>query len=298
MSSRAVLAPSTRRRDTARTWRRRAAITAAVALWLGARSSGAGEPAYSYRSPFPPSQCASAAVFASRRLIANPHDTRARLVGAEALLCAGLDGDVVALERAIAALESLVAARPAGVFAALALADALRKRYPLSRAAVVMLERVGVLLASADVGAARADLGAYVAENLAAVEQSRQRTLPSLAVQLGELAGGSFSPASANDLAAVLSLVGPIEAECGQRLRERIAAAPNATASAVSSQDREATERSDIRAVEGRAWICTDPLAAAAARALGCCASEVTEHARFPRPAPASASGVTTEEEG
>jgi len=219
------------------------------------------------------------------------------MIQAEAFLCAGLDGDANALDSAIVALAAIVAQQPDGVFAQLALADALRKRYPLSQAAITALERVAAALTTADVGGARADLAGYVAENLAAVERARERTLPTLALQLDQAWRGELTPATLADLAGVLALVGPQESKCAQTLARTDGAEHGAAGWPPSTSPGAVSEDPDATTPEGGAWICSDPDTVTAARALGCCTSEEIEHASVPRRAPVPELAAPTREE-
>jgi tetratricopeptide (TPR) repeat protein len=127
---------------------------------------------------------------------------------AEGLLCEGLEDNPAALDAAARMLRRLVADEPLNFFAALDLADALRKRFPLSDEAQAALRRARQLLANADVGAARRDLTDYIDENLAAIAQQRATLLPLLRGKANALESGRLSASDMADSVILLSETG------------------------------------------------------------------------------------------
>lgn len=114
--------------------------------------------------------------------MANHQDTpRARLLLAQGYLCRGLGDDPAALDAAIDQLGALVEADPTDANTQLDLAEAMRKRYPLSHEAESALERVQALLSHDSVGAAHDLLAAHVRDNLDAVRKARSRAAALLA---------------------------------------------------------------------------------------------------------------------
>lgn len=182
-----------------------AALIGAV-LWAAPLRA---EPAFSYRSPFHPEQCDLAIARGRRAIERDASDARGRLLLGEGLLCRGLQDDPWALECAIAELHLVVAQRPDDLFAQLALADAVRKRYPLSAEAAGELERARALLERNDFGAARDDLATYISENLAAVRQARARVLPVVDRSRAALVAGGLSVSERATLAQQLAITGP-----------------------------------------------------------------------------------------
>ncbi len=176
----------------------RVVVTALTLMGL-IRAANAIEPAYSFRNPFDPEQCDRAIRFAERRLEQEPTDPWARQLRAEGLLCRGLDDDPWALDEAIALLREIVADKPDNFFAQLALADALRKRFPASGEAQAALRRARELLAAVDDGPARAELAEYLTENAAAITAHRSRVLA-----LVREREGAFAAASPQDVAALV----------------------------------------------------------------------------------------------
>ncbi|MFI5364029.1 MAG: hypothetical protein ACHQ4J_00245 [Candidatus Binatia bacterium] len=142
------------------------------------------------------------------------------MILAEGWLCKGLDDNPAALDLAIDLLRQRVAEEPSNFFARLELADAIRKRYPLSGEAQSALRQAGGTLASADVGAAREELAQYVHENSAAIEQQRLHTLPLVESRLAELKAGTLSPADMAGLVILLADTGPDGVGYAQRSLE------------------------------------------------------------------------------
>lgn len=166
------------------------------------------EPAFSYRTPFHPEQCDLAIARGRRELERDAGDHRARVLLGEGWLCRGLQDDPWALEDAIAALRLATVDGPNEVFAQLSLADAVRKRYPLSVEAVSELQRAQRLLEQTDVGAARVDLATYISENLAAVLSARARVLPAIDSGRAALTAGRLATSELVTLAQQLVLTG------------------------------------------------------------------------------------------
>ncbi len=168
---------------------------------LGATAHGAGEPAYSFRNPFHPYQCEEALAFGRRQLQRDPSNARARLIVAEGYLCLGLEGDPWALDTSIDLLQQIIAERPDNWFARVELADAIRKRFPLSEAALTALKELRTALPTAPiVDRERAALTEYFDENAAALEENRARLLP----LVRELADTALSSARAAERAGIL----------------------------------------------------------------------------------------------
>lgn len=187
---------------------RRLLVAAGVVFCVGPSVSGA-EPAYSFHSPFHPQQCDRAIDAGHRQLDRDPSDGTGRMLVAEGLLCRGLEDDPGALDAAIGMLRQIAADQPAHFFAQLELADALRKRFPLSDDAQAALLRARDLLQTADVGAARQELTDYIDENLAAVAQHRAGALPFLEESAQRLATNTLSPAEMAGFISVLAQTGP-----------------------------------------------------------------------------------------
>jgi hypothetical protein len=169
----------------------------------------AGGAAFSFRNPFNPQQCERAIGAGKQALAQDEPSSGARMLLAEGLLCRGLEDDPWALDAAISLFRRTVAQEPSNFFAQLELADALRKRFPLSDEAWTALQRVEGMLPNADVGAARGELAEYVDENLAAMANSRARTLPLLPVERAALATGIISPSDMAAFLSQLALTGP-----------------------------------------------------------------------------------------
>jgi tetratricopeptide (TPR) repeat protein len=203
--------------------------SAGLALACSAAVPALGEPAFSYRSPFHAEQCDTALAYARQREAREPADRRARRLVAEALLCRGLDDDLAALDAAIAQLHAIGRDEPADVFIQLELADAVRKRFPLSDDAQALLRRARALLDAGDVGAARADLTDYIEDNLAAVVAYRARQQPRLAALAAAFRAEQLSAVEVGEFVSLLALTGPgglLVAE--ERLNEYLAQHPDA----------------------------------------------------------------------
>jgi hypothetical protein len=179
-----------------------------VTVLLTPQIAPAVEAGYSFRTPFHEEQCERAARFAERKRARSPTSSRGPLIAAEALLCEGLDDDPWALDAAIAALRQVAARRPGDFFAQLDFADALRKRFPCSAEALQALERARTLLARTDLGAAQAEMSAYIAENAAAVAQQRGRALALLEAHKLAVANQPVVASDTNEVAAALALTG------------------------------------------------------------------------------------------
>jgi tetratricopeptide (TPR) repeat protein len=175
------------------------------------------EPAYSFRSPFDPQQCERAIRAGKRALEQDEASSRAQALLADGLLCRGLEDDPGALDAAAEMFRRIVAEEPSNFFAGLELADALRKRFPLSDEAESALRRAQRILPNADVGAAREDLTDYIEENLAAMAQQKASILPILRGRAEALASGSLSATELADSVILLSETGPGGIDRAQR---------------------------------------------------------------------------------
>lgn len=137
-------------------------------------------PVFSFNNPFHPQQCGKAIQFARLRLRQAPTAIDAQMLLAEGLLCSGLADDPTALDGAIRILKRIVRRAPTNFFAQLGLADALRKRFPLSDDALLSLARAQELSRQSDLGEGRQELMNYIRENRAAIDAYRSQHLPSL----------------------------------------------------------------------------------------------------------------------
>lgn len=163
-----------------------------------------------YSNPFHPEQCAPAVRAARRALEAHPEDSRARSILAEGLLCLGLEtDDPWALAAAIAAFQARISAGSSDFFDYLYLAEALRRRYPLADAVPTAFEHAAAQLTSADVGAARDELAAYLGTARQAVEAHRRQFLPLLERRAAQLELGTLTASRLLDLLVVLAQTGP-----------------------------------------------------------------------------------------
>jgi hypothetical protein len=146
-------------------------------LWLLASLAQAqGQAAPAFRSPFHPDECVPAILEAQRQLGMNPGAGRWQRILAQGFLCMGLKDDPVALDRAAAIFRAVLAKAPEDIPAQVGLADALRRRAPLSPEALAELNRAQQLVEH------RAEpvpprLGRYVAENLVALDRRRSEFL-------------------------------------------------------------------------------------------------------------------------
>jgi hypothetical protein len=162
-----------------------------------------------FRSPFNAAQCERAVAFAQQRLRREPASARARLILAEGHLCRGLDDDPWALEEAIGQLGEILADDPANFAAQLDLAEALRRRFPLSEETEQALLRAQYLLRTSDVGAAHPTLLQHLVETTAAVADRRARTMSSLAVAQAEFDPNSSTAGDLSLLVSLLAQTGP-----------------------------------------------------------------------------------------
>jgi hypothetical protein len=188
-----------------------AGVGVAALLFSAVAAAGDGRAAYSFRSPFNPEECGRAIAAAHVELARRPSDSAARQLLGEGQLCEGLQDDPGALDAAIQTLDAVAAAAPSDFFAQLDLADALRKRFPLSNETEAAMRKVRALAHTADLGAARGEILHYVRDNLAAVEEERARTLPVLEgwEAVGSDAQGALSSRLLVELVGVLALTGP-----------------------------------------------------------------------------------------
>jgi tetratricopeptide (TPR) repeat protein len=183
-------------------------IAAAVPL-CGVTSTVAAQPAYSFRNPFNPQQCERAIRAGKQALAQQEWSAGARMLLAEGLLCRGLEDDPRALDAAAEMLRRIVAEEASNFFAQLELADALRKRFPLSDEAQAALRRARAGLDASDLGAARQALTDYIDENLAAMAQQRAVILPPLRSRAEALESGTLSASDLADSVILLSESGP-----------------------------------------------------------------------------------------
>jgi hypothetical protein len=117
-------------------------LLAAISSWLLASLAWAQAPAApSFRSPFHPDECVPAILEAERQLGMSPGALRWERILAQGFLCLGLKDDPAALDRAAAIFRAVLAKAPKDIQAQLGLADALRKRAPLSPEALAELNR-------------------------------------------------------------------------------------------------------------------------------------------------------------
>jgi hypothetical protein len=203
-----------------------AAVTAGAALFtsLSFAPALAVQPTYSFRSPFDPQQCDLATRAGQAAVRQKPESMKARLLLAEGLLCAGLDGNPFALEDAVAQLRDIVAEDPANLYAQLEYADALRKQFPASVEAYSTLVRVRRTLKVADIGAARPDLGQYIAENLGAIRDQRARNAEFLLPRESHAADGTLPKEEALRAVALLAEMGAHGRRRAEKLIGTIAA--------------------------------------------------------------------------
>lgn len=160
-----------------------------------------------YSNPFHPEQCELAIAAAER---AAAQDAQAEALLAEGLLCRGLaQDDPWALEAAIQGFERIVAADGRAFFAQLYLAEALRRRFPLSDGPVTAFERALAALARADVGAARADLETHIQDSLRAIHADQRQFLPLLDQRMTEAAANTLPPERVGELVTLLAQTGP-----------------------------------------------------------------------------------------
>lgn len=143
-----------------------------VVTWLwsvvASLALGQAQTAPHFRYPFHPDECVAAILEARRQLGMNPGSLRWQRVLAQGFLCMGLKDDPVALDRAAAIFRAVLATAPEDIQAQVGLADALRKRAPLSPEALAELDRARQLIEDS-AGPVPPQLGRYVGENLVAL---------------------------------------------------------------------------------------------------------------------------------
>lgn len=151
---------------------------------------------------------------------------------AEGLLCRGLDtDDPWALQAALTALQARAAADAGDFFAHLYFAEAVQRRFPLSDAAVAAFERAAAVLATADVGAARAELGRHLRQAVDSLAARRRQFLPLLERRAAELAHGTvLPPGHLAELVTLLAQTGPAGVERALALLDAQLAAGSAAA--------------------------------------------------------------------
>lgn len=173
---------------------RKLVITAAVvAVLLG---GGQASATLTYQNPFHPAQCERAIAAAQSALSADARDARARAMLAQGLLCRGLtQDDPWALSAAVQSFEAQLRDDPGSFFTQLYVAEALRRRFPLSDAVPTAFARAVIVLSTADVGAARGELAAYVEQAGAEARRYREQFLPLLHTRLAALSAGEISTA-------------------------------------------------------------------------------------------------------
>jgi hypothetical protein len=161
-------------------------------------------------------------VEAARRVLADRHgDARARQILAEGLLCRGLErDDPWALAGAIRGFEERLAVDPGDFFAALYLAEALERRFPLADVTVRAFERAAAVLIDAEVGAARPALGKHLRSSLEWLREYRDRTFRLLRDRERELSEGSLPPDRVGEFFTLVALTGPDRARWAARALE------------------------------------------------------------------------------
>jgi hypothetical protein len=165
--------------------------------------------ALSYANPFHPEQCELAVAAAERELSFKAWDARAREILAEGLLCRGLENDDPwTLEAAMAGFAERLARQPKDFWAQLYTAEALRRRFPLSKKVPAAFERAADLLEEADVGEARGELAAHIREALGGVASHRAQFLPLLQRRRAEIERKALTPSAAGDLLTLLGQTG------------------------------------------------------------------------------------------
>lgn len=128
---------------------------------------------YRYRGYFRIEQCGAAINLGHRLVRHDASSFRGSIILAEGLLCRGVHGDDWALEDSITLLREIVTENPRDFFSTLALADALRERYPYSIDAEEVFERSRELVEDADLGAARGSFVEYIDTKRRDIERSR-----------------------------------------------------------------------------------------------------------------------------
>lgn len=182
------------------------AFTALLLCSLGCTPSFA---AFGFPNPFHPEQCAIALARADRLRRTHPSDARAALIRAEGLLCAGVQDDPEALDRAIVDLEDAARREPGNFFAHLYLAEAVRKRYSFSDEALQAFVNAGAALTRAAVGAARPELQAYIDQSIEGVRQGRQQFSRRSREHEAALAAGQASSFQIGSWLTLLAQTGP-----------------------------------------------------------------------------------------
>lgn len=180
--------------------------------WGGAMSFSAtcALASLSYANPFHPEQCDLAVAAAERALSDNQADARARQILAEGLLCRGLtQDDPWALEAAMRGFEERLSADASDFFAQLYLAEALRRRFPLSDDVPVAFERAIAVVAHADVGSAREELSIHLRGALGAVRLHREQFLPTLQRLQDQRGHGELSWGQLGAFVTLLAHTGP-----------------------------------------------------------------------------------------
>jgi len=145
-----------------------------VALWIGAvRPTLADE--FLYTVPFHPLLCGTAIAAAQQARHFGGQGDCDLVVLAEGFYCRGLRGDPVALDAAIALFERAIERDPSDIYSRLQLAGALHKRAPASPRTQEVLEQARALASQAPLGAARDEIVARVAHNLAVLQAGVER---------------------------------------------------------------------------------------------------------------------------
>lgn len=183
------------------------AATAGAAVILALPTEGVG--AFGCPAPFEPEQCQIALMRASDILQATPGDTLGLRMQAEGLLCLGLQGDVAALDGAIAQLARISPPPRSDFFGHLYLAEAWRARFFLSDEALAAFEQARDILASADVGGAAAYLSACVDQRIRQSQELRSHYLDHLDQRAHAFARGELSPFQIGSWLTLLSQTGP-----------------------------------------------------------------------------------------
>jgi hypothetical protein len=170
---------------------------------------GQARASITYQNPFHPQQCDLAIAAARQAFNTDQNDRRSREVLAQGLLCRGLRDDPWALDAAIRELERLLAEDDRDFFSRLYLAEAMRRRFPLSEEAVKAFVLASGTLPAADVGAARADLAAHIEGSLRALQAHGDQFRPRLERLLAQEAMGALTREQLPEIAVLLAQTGP-----------------------------------------------------------------------------------------
>jgi len=153
--------------------------TAALLLVLGFNGGVVAEQervAETFRSPFHPDECLAAIAEARRQFAMHGTTLRWQRVLGQGFLCMGLKDGPLALDQAAATFRAVLAKDPDDLTAQVGLADAVRRRTPLSPDALAQLRKAQRLLAAHPQTAGPRYLDSYLAENVHALEQRRSQS--------------------------------------------------------------------------------------------------------------------------